>query len=168
MKFLLRSLRIVAKTIVGAIICIVAIEFVVEMFYPAGIQTSSVRRAQELLFGNSESHELPDKVKIRIDGTDKLFYKDTQSYNKLLHLLQNGRSVSLFKQAGPSPQFPGTSHPFGEMVISSYGLPSHFKIIHSDKNENFYWIGLPKLTSPGTSYPIFTVDPSVIAFIRSQ
>lgn len=154
--------------IIGLIVCAAFLELAVEIFYPAGIQTKSVQRAHAFLFNGTEFHDLPDKVEITIDGIRSVFHKGTQPYNDLMHHLHDGRSEDLFERAGPPPPFPGTRSSCGEMIVSSYRLPSYFRIIRSDKNQNYYWIGLPKLTSPGTSWPIFTVDTQVIDILHGH
>ena len=151
------------KTIL-AIICLIFIEFILQGFFPAGIETKSTKAANAILFYPNYTNELPNEVEITIDGIRAVFRKNTKPYNDLLIFLQQGRSSEAIDKAGSPPKNFGTV--CGEMKISSYGIPFHFKIRRSDENTNYYRIILPKLTSPGRTLPIFTTDPHIVDLIK--
>ena len=167
-----RVLKSFLKTFFWIIATLGAILFVEgwsEVFYPAGFYTKSVERANAFLFHNDTDAELPDKVEFIIDGSRAVFHQNTKPYNELMTLLRDGRSDERRTEAGDPPPFGfNVRKTCGEMKITSYGIPSHFRIIRSDVNTNYYWIRLPKLTSPGTTYPFFTYDSRVIDYIRSH
>lgn len=161
-SFLKTAFWIVA--ILGALIFI---QVITEGRYPAGFQTISTERAHAFLFHNNKDNDLPDEVTFTIDGSKAVFHKNTKPYNELLTLLHNGRSEEIMLQAGDPSSFT-LSSPCGEMVITSFWIPSHYQIRRSQTNDNYYWIAFPKLTSPGTTFPIFTYDKRVINFILAN
>lgn len=147
----------------------VFLDLVVGAFLPAGLETKSTKRAHALLFADEPTNDLPEQFEITFDGTKAIFHKGDRQYDDLVLLLHNGRSSELMAGAGEYPRFSfAASTNRGEMAISSHLIKSHFPIFQSTKNTNFFWIRLPKLTTPGRTFPIFTVDPRVIDFIKSN
>ena len=154
--------------LVVSLIALIALEFVTEMFFPAGFATSAGQHAYALIYRDCPYKELPNEVEITIDGTRAHFQKGSKSFDQLVTLLQDGHSQAAFASAGARPEFPGFHCVCGEMVIRSFGIPFHFRLIRSDVNKNYFWIGLTKLTSPGTAYPIFTVDPNIEKLVQAN
>jgi hypothetical protein len=152
--------------VILAIVCVLFIEIILQGFFPAGIETQSTKAANAILSHPENAVELPDEVEITIDGITAVFHKNTKTFNDLLAFLQKGRSDEAMNRAGSPPDDFGPV--CGEMRISSYVIPSHFEIRRSDKNTNYYRIILPKLTSPGRTAPIFTVDPRIADFIKTN
>jgi len=160
----------VAKVVGGAVTVIVGLlllDLLVQMVYPAGIETVPVKRAYAVLAANKEYAALPDQVEFTIDGVKAVFHRGSKSYDQLVELLHHGRTEEMFEVAGPRPEFPGTKG-CGEMGVSSYGTIWHYRVVRSNVNRNYYWIGLVKLTSPGTTWPILTVDPRFLEFIQAN
>src|SRR5579862_2237758 len=149
-----------------ALVVLGVLETASEWIYPAGIQTKSTEQAHALLFAGT-SYELPGKVEISMDGVKAVFHRGDTSYDKLVNLLHNGRSAELIQKAG-YPLDIKSDPPCGELVISNYGIPSHFPIRRAGNYKDAYFIWLPKLTSPGHAIPFFTLDPRVIEFIKDS
>ena len=148
-----RTLRFLMKATLWIVLLIFAVlvcEVVFQVIYPAGLETGTTKGADALLFSDYPAADLPKDVEIRIDGTKAVFHRDTKPFDDLVELLHGGRSDELMVQAGEPPRDIGARVLCGEMVISSYGVQSHFKILRSNQNTNYYWIRLPKLTSLGT------------------
>jgi hypothetical protein len=174
-KFTDTILRIIATAwmclvyLVLAVVVLIVIEFVIEIFYPASFETKSTRQAYALFINNPDYRDLPDEVSITLDGKKAVFRKNTDSYTQLVHLLHNGLADNFILRDGKYPEFSYRPKDIcGEMVISNFGIPSHFRLVRAETNPDFYWIRLPKLTSPGATFPAFTADPKVTEFIHAQ
>jgi hypothetical protein len=118
------------------------------------------------LFSNNE-HDNPKTVEILVNGRRTVFYKHTESYKKLLLILQNGHSQNAFDRAGPIPSIE-SQFKYGEIVIYQFGFPSHLKLYRSNKNENYFWIGVPHADGRGTHFPLFTFGSDFLNLVEPR
>ncbi len=165
-RIVVRAAKVVGGT-VAIIVGLLLVDLLALGFFPAGIETVPVKRAYAVLAANKEYTSFQAQVAFTINRVKAVFHRGSKSYDQLVELLHNGCTEEMFEAAGPRPEFPGTKG-CGAMGVSSYGTMWHYRIVRSNVNRNYYWIGLVKLTSPGITWPILTVDPRFLEFIQSN
>jgi hypothetical protein len=104
---------------------------------------------------SERSENTPKSIDIKIGENRVVLHKDTKSYIEFLQILHYARSQSAFDYAGQIPDLSSGRTPYGEIAISQYGITSHFKITQSVKNQNYFWIAVPKSDNQGTHLPLF-------------
>ena len=122
----------------------------------------AAKRAHALFDENVPAEQLPKEVTITIDGAKATFQKGSQSYGQFSRILRRPIDTSL----GPVPSFT-TRAPCGELAVTYFAITIHFTLYRSTVNRNFLWIRLPKITSPGMTYPTIIDDGALFRFVQN-
>lgn len=145
---------------------LVLVTFILEIAFPAGLNTMATKQACALLFPQSQFTELPETVEISIDGVRAVFHRGDKTYDQMVNLLHNGRTDEMASAGATRAPFSFTGPKCGELVIRCYGITSRFVIERNRGSKNLYWIWLPHLNRGGYAIPIFTADHEVIDLIK--
>lgn len=118
------------------------------------------------LLSADESRQ-PATIEIIANGKRAVFRRHAESYNRLLKILQSGTSESAFHQAGPFQASLDAKTQYGELVIYQYGLSSHFTILRSTRNGNYFWIRVPHADGTGYHLPLFALGSNFVDLVSS-
>jgi len=109
----------------------------------------------------------PATVEIIADGKRATFHKHTETYGKLLRILQNRHSEDACHQAKRTPRFDEQRLRYGEIVVHRYCFRSHFKFHRSATNGNIFWVGVPHKDGTGTHWPRFALGSDFVDLVDS-
>ena len=134
------------------IVLIALLLMLLEIFFPYPVFHHGVlKKVDSLLDSDFPKENLPRQFFITLDDVTASFSKGGPAFTEVVSVLQSSRSNDVRITAGPQPRF--EINPCGAVTIPYWFIPFRFRLSRSSVNTNYLWIGLPKRTTPGTTWP---------------
>lgn len=156
-------MKIAFKTI----LILFSILILIYLFCPYPIFHHGVlKNVDSLLYPNYSDKNLPRKLYITLDGVTGAFSKGSIAYTEMVSALQSSRSKEVVIAAGPYPQF--ERNYVGKITIPYWFIPFSFPLCRSSINTSYMWIGLPKRTTPGRTWPTIIDDGRLTRLVQEN
>jgi hypothetical protein len=126
------------------------------------------KNAWALFLSDASISDLPQQVRISLDGSNATFHKGSPDYEALLCLLRTAKGEDAQRAAGPYPPFSSRAR-CGKFVIPYYLIPFRYRLYRSTTNPNYLWIALPHRGGiSGRTYPtILDSDGQLLNIVRT-
>jgi len=148
-------------------VLIVLLFILLAIFNPYPIFHHGVlKNVDSLLRSDFPKEQLPEKFYITLDDVTASFSKSSPAYTEVVSVLQSSRSKDVRIAAGPQPHF--EINPCGKVTIPYWFIPFRFPLSRSSVNTNYLWIGLPKRTTPGTTWPDIIDDGRLTRLVQEN
>ncbi len=147
---------------------LIALLFILfSIFFPYPIFHHGVlKNVDSLLNSDFPKEQLPKKFYITLGDITASFSKGSPAFSEVVSVLQSSRSNDVRIAAGPQPRF--EFNPYGKITIPYWFIPFRFPLNRSSVNANYLWIGLPKRTTPGTTWPDIIDDGRLTRLVQEN
>jgi len=151
--------------IIFALIALLFILFSLFCPYPI-FHHGVLKNLDSLLNSDFPKEQLPEQFYITLGDVTASFSKGSPAFTEVVSVLQSSRSNDVRIAAGPQPSF--EHNRFGKVTIPYWFIQFRFPLNRSSVNTNYLWIGFPKRTSSGTTWPTIIDDGLLTRLVQEN